>query len=168
MKIFLKLKHWQIFLLAFIPSIWYTQIPTLSIILQLFGGTIFYLWIISIGIYGNASLRKENKVVNRGNFFYVIRIFPLFVLLYMFGILNEIELNNMFGNLFEVMLLAISIPLFFGGLYILYFVAIVIGSLESQSGSKRINWFFTMLLLLGYIVGVWYIQPKVNRYLGTN
>ena len=164
MKILLKLKHWQLFLILFIPALFPTNI-LIGRIFQLVWFGIFALWIYTIGTTAYQKLPAGHKVqikYFRFSFLFVI-LWVAVVSLFFDGAYNINQGNYQeFGNALWLIL-----PLHFYTMwsifYIFYFAAkMLVSSIEGKvvGFSKAFGYFFAFWF---FPIGIWFIQPKAQR-----
>lgn len=181
---FLKAKHWQLFLIMLgIPlvfqiiaillmifsdksdggfassfeSYYFTIVP----IILMLSFVIFFGWFWSIAVGLNSQTPKEirPKLIKFKVAFFIPTIYILFLLLLMAFVFGRQELNPI--------LLLIIIPLHLGSMfclfYILYFVSKTIKIVERQQDVRFSAFAGEFFLLWFYFIGIWIIQPKINR-----
>ncbi|NVN96024.1 MAG: hypothetical protein HXX18_12150 [Bacteroidetes bacterium] len=150
MKILLKIKHWQLFLILFLPCYFVNSKITMDLI-TIFLLIVFSLWVYSIGVLGqlkNKELGFEKKVST----YFKINCFllPLTWLI--------VQLSQ-----FKITIFISSIYFWVALFYIIYFVSITIVTYSNKKNAKFKESILTMIGFLIFPVGVWFIQPKVNR-----
>ena len=189
---FLKAKHWQLFALLFglpllgqvffmyqiISSTMTENDPdiggifsVLSVfpILMLIVGGVFYGWIWSISIGLGNSLREELKINNRWfktSFFYLIGYLVLFMLFFMYmfiGIQGSLAVDVDVAPTYFVIIFPLHMIAMVCSFYILYFAAKVFKTAEFRRSVSFSDFAGEFFLLWFFFIGVWIIQPKVNR-----
>ena len=189
---FLKAKHWQLFLVMLgIPLLFqfyfmfnmFSEFETESnpnpenfkdifqvfpIIMILFTGVFFgWFWSIAIGLQKNIPEEIKMKVKKFKIFFFIPLIYIIFFMIYMGGIFSGMG-TNVFPN--EGRFVAIILPLhlfsMFCIFYSMYFVAKTIKTAELQRKVGFGDFAGEFFLLWFYIIGIWIIQPKVNKLYG--
>ena len=160
MKIFLKLKHWKMFLIWVLGSIQMqifmkTEIWFISFIIY-FG--LIFGWIYSIGKVLNEKNAEILKRLNIWSIIYLISIIP-FILNF-----HNLEMGN-----FEEMNKLISIPAgIIAFISILNVVLISSKSLKQTEKHKELtfsNYAKEFFLILYLVIGIWILQPKLNEIL---
>jgi hypothetical protein len=170
MKKLLSFKHWQLFLLIFICGAWTSPSPLKEIINGVAVVT-FTLWIYAIGVYGqdrivelglkpmNLKLFKTNVVIV-GAFFFVGLLFSAI----------QGEVSQTTSDTFELKDILYSI----GGLYLVFalvqtivFVCKTIAKLEFRREVSFGDYFNNLLLMFFFFVGIWFLQPKINRLIAA-
>ncbi|MEP5338596.1 MAG: hypothetical protein ABJL44_03805 [Algibacter sp.] len=189
---FLKAKHWHIFLLMIgIPIIFQIIITYLilsdtnlgpgqqfnfmrdffilfPIMMILFTGLLFgWFWSISIGLQKRMPESIKMKVKKFKILFFIpLCYINLLLILMSISLLNVSPENNMSLGFMENMI-AIILPLhllsIFCMLYIIYFTAKTLKTVELQKEAKFGDFIGYFFALWFYFFGVWYIQPKVNK-----
>ncbi|OIP48057.1 MAG: hypothetical protein COZ74_04935 [Flavobacteriaceae bacterium CG_4_8_14_3_um_filter_31_8] len=158
MNIFLKLKHWQIFLIWIFGAIqlfilintefWFISFGIYCILL--FG------WIYSIGKVLNSENSELIKKLNIWSIIYLISIIPFGIQYHNMFSYSNVRINSLFSVL--------------GG--ILSFISIIKVGIISAKSLKRNekqenltfgNYAMEFFLILYLIVGIWVLQPKLNK-----
>jgi len=181
MKLFLEAKHWQIFtLMVGVPFLFQiitivyvivTNSPLFAFstfpIFMLLYVSIFFGWFWSIGV-GLHKFLPENHSLKLKKFkiFFFIPLFYFTFLMFSmmsFGIFSDFPPSNeIFGISF-----AIIIPLhlfsMFCMFYMLYFCSKTIKSIELNKQVEFSDYVGEFFLLWFYIIGIWILQPKINK-----
>jgi len=185
MNIFLRAKHWQLFILHFaIPFVLYfiaiafmigiairnhghdpyigLRFIPVFIILGLISAIVKYGWTWAAGIILNDRLPEElklNSVFFKICFFYPIVYLPLFGLLMYTQFHDGIEAFPFtFLLIIPFHLLAI-----FCSFYCMYFVARVLKTTEYQRYTTVSDYIAEIIMIWFYFVGIWILQPKINK-----
>ncbi len=163
MKLFLALKHWQVFLILLIGivlsnfTIYEDQFST--IIIRVFGFVIYSLWPIIVGNELNQLLPKRVTV----NFnFFLINVFICLGTLATILMLSDGE-----GMTFSGVYALPFFYVFYAYLYCLAFPAKLLNSIETGkevSLGKYIGDFFLIVFLP---IGIWFLQPRINKILSA-
>jgi hypothetical protein len=187
-SIFLKIKHWKLFILMFgIPLLLQLTALILTIIdidsngnseltsiikpLNLFPITMFlytsflfgWFWSVGIGLQKFIPQNIGMKIKKFKIFFFIPFIYILLIILFIgtkfYGIYSDFKINE------KIIFLIIPLHLFsmFCIFYILYFVSKTIKTVELKRNvtfSDIIGDFF-MIWFLPF--GIWIIQPRINR-----
>jgi|SRR5690554_692363 len=192
-RLFLKAKHWQLFLLIFgIPFV-FQIILMLSTIFQLFTSinpdptvmfkfmnfipfiiliptlTLFgWLWSIGMGFQNKIPVNVKLKVKRFKLFFFIPFIYILiFILIFSFILLNVISMNPNPNLGLIALLFAIIFPLhlfsIFCIFYTFYFIAKTIKTVELQRDVVFADFIGEFFMLWFYPVGIWILQPKINK-----
>jgi hypothetical protein len=190
---FLKAKHWQLFLLMVgIPMVlqfvlmgqlvvgfafqshpdlvimlgYMKYFPILAIlcISVLFG----WFWSVAVGLQNKVPVNIRMKVKKFKVFFIFPLVYMVAFLTFFSVIMSSPAANNpepsegLIGGLF-----AVVVPLYlfaiFCFLYTFYFVAKTLKTVEMQREVKFGNFAGEFFLLWFYPVGVWILQPKINK-----
>jgi len=186
---FLKAKHWQLFLLNFgIPILfqfilWGSMISVVSSgneanfelmfkylkIFPLF--VIFYLgvffgWLYSIGVGLNKTIPNGLKLKVRK--FRIFLLIPIcYIILISIFIVPIIDSSRDIVSLPNIAILTIIVLLhlfsMFCILYCFYFVAKTIKTAELQRNVRFGDYAGEFFLIWFYPIGVWFLQPKINK-----
>jgi hypothetical protein len=178
MMLFLKLKHWQVFLFAFgIPVI--IQVIFLLLINQhntnfivhkvipvitLISNLIYWCWIWSI--VSRLKDKIPDEVELNPDFFNLFFILSL-VFSFFFAGFNMIFLGNPGKGYFHpgIGFLLYLLPLYlfsiFCNCYCIYFASKILKVAQLQKYAKFYDFAGDFFLLLFYPLGVWFIQPKI-------
>ena len=158
MSIFLKLKHWQIFLvwiLGIIQLVVFMNTELWFLGLAIYLGLLFG-WIYSIGRVLNENNVDTKRKLNIWSILYLISLIP-------FGI----HFHNMFSGSYER--LPPLILIIGGGISLVSIVNIgIIGakSLKEKESNGELtfgNYAPEFFLIVYMIIGVWIIQPRLNK-----
>ena len=158
MKIFLKLKHWQIFL------IWIFGVIQLVIFMKtdfwfVAFGIYFCLlfgWIYSIGKVLNEKNAEIVKKINIWSIVYLISIIPM-----------GIRFHNMVSQSSERLNILIFFVSGIGGLVSIINIGIISAkSLKEKEKQEKLNfgnYALEFFLVLYMIIGIWILQPRLNK-----
>ena len=190
--IFLKAKHWKLFMLMLgIPLLFqfytifsmFSQIEMESnanpenimdifqvfpIIIILFAGVFFgWFWSIAIGLQKNIPQEIKMKVKKFKVFFFVPLVYIILLMTYMGGLFSGMGTNG-FSNSGWIVAIILPLHLFsmFCIFYSMYFVARTIKTAELQRKVGFGDFAGEFFLLWFYFIGIWIIQPKVNKLYG--
>ncbi len=197
-KYFLKAKHWQLFLITFgIPftlqivmmvSIFsnfqintnpdpliflnYMKFYPLIMIISI---TISFAWFwsVAIGLQGKIPLDVKMKVKKFKIFFFSPFVyFLIFMVFFYIGSNNLFNINQdaTFRSIGLIFAIVLPLHLFsmFCMLYILYFTAKTIKTVELQKEVKFADFVGEFFLIWFYPIGIWIIQPKLNKLISEN
>jgi len=166
MKLFVKIKHWQFFLLPFLLQYALTDSRLSFLIVATIFLTVFSIWICSIGIFGQKKLLalglKNSNTIYLKTACILMPVLWLIVSIYPFSLLYAF-LPNIISRVQQMLP---SLGFFVCWFYSIYFASKTIKAIETQGVPKFKNY---ILIILGMIVvlpiGIWFIQPKVNKIL---
>lgn len=182
MNVFLKIKHWQLFILMFIIpfglqflamcSLIFGRGPYLfplifPLVILLYAG-VFFGWLYSTGTNLHKKL-PETVSMKLGKFKLFLCIPTIYITLIMVTIsivFRVPEIGHISPSvipLFILIILPLHLFSIFCIFYCLYFVAKSLKAVEVQqpvtfndySGEFFLTWFF--------FIGVWFIQPRINK-----
>lgn len=190
---FLKAKHWQLFTLMFgIPILFqiimmvvmFSKINTeatpdpfeifnimkfFPIIMILYMGVFFgWFWSIAIGLQKQVPKSIKMKTKKFKIFFFIPLVYILFISLFIGGVFNGIMQNGTeVSGPFVGGMIGIILPLhllsMFGMFHSMYFVAKTFKTVELQKEVSFGDFAGEFFMLWFYFVGIWIIQPKINK-----
>jgi hypothetical protein len=190
MNLFLKAKHWQVFLATFGLPIMLEIIMMASIfasfahnsgkdvfnlyfrffpfIMLLFMGTLFgWLWSVAIGLQKMVPPEVKMKVTKFKIFFFIPVIYILLICLFigsMFGAQFSPD-NQSLPLIFSAFAIIVPVHLFsmFCIFYCLYFVAKIFKTVELQRPVTFSDFMGEFFMIWFHFIGVWVLQPKINK-----
>ncbi|MBF9144300.1 hypothetical protein [Hymenobacter properus] len=182
MKLFLTLKHWQVFALQMGPAVisqcfLFSGLQSGAAIgsfLLLFAiGMVFYAGTLFAWLYAVASglrSRLPATVPMRLNWFRTALFVPAFYITAILAYLLFGSVADMGGS--QVALLAVLIvPLHLlsmaGMLYCIYFTAKLLKAVELQRPLDLSDYLGELFLIWFFPIGIWLIQPRVNALVGA-
>jgi len=194
MDIFLRAKHWQLFLatfgLAFLfqaiimfnlfsnvlnnnnPTTAFNDMKFFPLMMLLFMGVLFgWFWSIAIGLQKMVPSGIKMKVGKFKIFFFIPLVYMLLLLVFMSFIFTTYFPSNEFLYTFAFpFLIIIPLHLFsmFCIFYCLYFVAKTLKTVELQREVGFSDFAGEFFLAWFYPIGIWILQPKINRMLEKN
>jgi len=168
MKRLLSLKHWHLFFLIFICGAWISPSPLKEIINSIAVIT-FSFWIYAIGVYGQKritelGLNSMNLTLFKINLLFV-GIFFL-VVLFFFSNSNIIKSDTI--ELKDIPLILAGLYLFFAIFQITIFACKIIAKIELRKEVSFGDYSTNLLLMFFFFIGIWILQPKVNKYFIAN
>jgi len=196
MEIFLRAKHWQLFLLTFaIPfllqivmmvsifshllhqpnnvpdvTVVFSYLKLLPVIMVLYMGTLFgWQFSVAIGLQKMVPAGVHMKVKKFKIFFFIPVIYLTLFLIFISFILT-LNFTNIGPSNFSYRLVfpfLLIIPLHFFSIfcifYCLYFVAKTFKTVELQREVTFSDFMGEFFLVWFFPIGVWIIQPKINK-----
>jgi hypothetical protein len=174
MNFFIKIKHWQLFLLiiaiSIIAQVFFTSYfdknqNNKSLIFFPFIGQILilYLWHLSIGLMLHKKLLPNIKmsIVKFEIALFISFVSFFFISYILFTILSLPMTQNMLPYILSLFL---SLPVLIVSIfYCLYFNAKALKSIELQKNANFNEYILEFFLLCFFAIGVWIIQPKINQ-----
>jgi|GEM_PF-1257019 len=173
MNFLLRLKSWQLFLLMILPSLLVqmdflmNNLICLNLI-SIFPGAVFIGWIYSVGVSMHTLLPQNLKpsIIYFRISFLVILLEIIFAGFYGTLTINQNIYERFISNLW--ILIPIMLYLFWSFLYVFMFSARMLesaieGELVNRSDSLKVFFGFWF-----YPIGIWYIQPAVQRVLNKH
>jgi glucan phosphoethanolaminetransferase (alkaline phosphatase superfamily) len=182
MKIFLKLKHWQLFLLTVgILIIIFTYagvsyradeedefvFDAIARFITIIPFLVYFLWLWSVGTILNDSNKVHLKI--RPAYFYVSVAVSYFIFFFftVFNMLEWGQVKDDTDNMFATYVL-MAIPLILGifaWLFALNFVAKTLVRAERELHVNPADYFGEYIMILFFPIGIWIIQPRINDLL---
>jgi hypothetical protein len=188
-KLFLKAKHWQLFLLMLgIPLIFqfymmfsmFSDFETESnpnpenmidffglfpLIMILFTGLFFgWFWSIAIGLKEKIPTEIKMKTKKFKFFFFFPLAYILILMIYMAGLFSGIKTAGFeLGNWIVAIIFPLHLFSMFCIFYTMYYVAKTIKTAELKRKVGFGEFAGEFFLLWFYFIGIWIIQPKVNK-----
>lgn len=191
--LFLKAKHWQLFLLTFglpmifqyfmigamfthistathpDPSIIFNYMKFFPLIMIVFTGILFcWLWSVAIGLQKVVPADVKMKVTKFKIFFFFQIVYLICFLLFLGISINGIltgETSPDGGRIGAIF--GIILPLHFFSMfcifYCLYFVAKTFKTVELQREVKFEEFAGEFFMIWFYPIGCWIIQPRINK-----
>ena len=162
---FLKLKHWQLFLMLILPTLlcFMFKVPFEPLVIAaiaLFLMIVLFGWMFSVGVWSNSKLpeeRRSNIVV-----FAAALILPtVYMLLYILIILPKINAGTPPSQL-PVWMMPMHMLSLAGIFYGIWFTARKFKSLLENEDADFLIFSSTFFLLFVFPLGIWIIQPNVN------
>jgi hypothetical protein len=154
MQSILKLKHWQLFLIQVVGYFCYAnslEDELFRTILSAFGIFIMTIWILAIGIEASIYISRNNLLFSVN----YLLIICLYVFLVMSGV-NKIY----FSGIYAIM----ALYLLFAVLHVYVFPASTLKNLFlTKTRTERMSTFIIALLIIFWPIGLWILQPKINR-----
>lgn len=160
---FLKLKHWQIFLLLFVPSIFLVilggvlQSDPLKIILPFLSafimGFIYNGWLWTIGHLNNYLYPETKQKFSIFRFLFRLALILAFLII---PILRNTDMSLIVIHILS----AFSLIVF---LFCIYLITNALHSIEKQKYGKVNSVFNDFILIWIMPIGIWFIQPRINK-----
>ena len=159
MKFLITIKHWQLFLFLTIYGFWPFESSIFNSIKYL-GIALFVLWAFAIGYYGQKKLEEIN--IKRNNVkgilyctFYILTI----ILIAKFYNQFPLNIHLLIDKLLPVLIFIAIIA----GFYLFFFAAKTLAKIEYQNDVISDDYFSNFILMAFPILGIWILQPKINR-----
>ena len=193
MNIFLRAKHWQIFLVTFglpflfqiiMMSVIFSHIignrnpdPTIifgyfkffPVIMLLFMGGLFgWFWSVAIGLQKMVPPAIKMKITRFKIFFFIPLVYIICIMVSMgFFFNSDILQGNSQPPFWFFGVFAIIFPLhlfsMFCIFYCLYFVAKTIKTVELQRETSFSDFIGEFFLTWFHCIGIWVLQPRINK-----
>lgn len=191
--LFLKAKHWQLFLLTFgvpvvfqfgmmaiimvtiavqadpDPNIMFAYMRFFPLIMMLFVAILYgWYWSVAIGLQKKVPENVPMKVKKFKVFFFIPVIYIVVFLGFFTIVLNRLFTDNpepdivFLGGLIFV-IFPLNLFAMFCVFYCLYFIAKTFKTVELQREVKFGDFVGEFLLIWFFPIGIWFIQPKINK-----
>ena len=154
----LKGKRHQIFTAFFVPQLILGLVPNFNANVELAKlvliAMVYVVWIVMLGRSLNLCIPRRHRLKETSQQVFLFLFVLIFVPLIMFMDLGVIFRGN-----------AMIIPsiMVFGYLYQFYFASKALKSAEKGKKSLLNEHLWTMFLLLFAWIGIWFIQPRINK-----
>ncbi len=183
MKLFLQLKHWQLFLLLFaVPVIFKISAMIIAVpmgaiiqiisIVAIFYFVVLFNWFYALGINLNKKLPAGTKQNNkRFTFFLLIAFVCIFFMCILIPGFYESELADGLDpmklinpvTLLLFLINPIHLIAMFSVFYCIFSIAKLLKSVELQRDVKFRDFAKEFFLMWYFPIGIWFIQPKMNK-----
>lgn len=165
MKFFLKLKHWELFLMLALPTVMTLmfRIPLKPLVVAsigLFMLLVLFLWMYSIGSWSNRRLPEARR---RSPLPYAVGLAIPLVYLLMYIFLYIPQLADGPPSRPPLWLLPMHMLSLAGIFYGLWYTARQFKSLQENEEADFLIFSSLFFLLFIFPLGVWLIQPEVNQ-----
>ena len=177
MPFLLRLKHWQVFLLLFVlPFLLQFGSPKLFdaaglklgwavlLLLDALPSITYVLWMWRIGLYLYRWLPAQIKIspvyLHLGALYFALYTL---LLLYTMGLVKESVLEGSFPYGMLLLLAPMHLLATFCFLYIVYFAARSLVSVEQQRVVSAGAFTGAYFLFLFLPIGIWFLQPRLNK-----
>lgn len=168
----LSLKHWQLFLLIVICGAWTSPSPLKEIINSV-ALVSFTSWVYAIGVYGQSRIAELGLMVMN------VKLFKVNVLIS--GVLwlillicaatqgQDIGANEPSGTIRikDILFILPGFYFFFAFVQTIIFACKTIAKIELRREVSFGDYFTNLLLMVFFFIGVWILQPKINRLIAT-
>ncbi len=165
MHFFLKLKHWELFLMLVLPTAMTLMFgiplkPLVVAAIGLFLMLVLFAWMFSIGSWANSRLPRAHR---RNPLPYALGLaIPLvYLLMYIFLYIPELQQGGA-PQRPPLWLLPMHMLSLAGIFYGLWYTARQLKSLQENEEAEFLIFSSTFFLLFIFPLGVWLIQPSVN------
>jgi len=191
MEIFLRAKHWQLFIFTFgiplvlqiflmanifssllhnpthNPMVVFSYFKIIPVILIFSMGTLFgWFWAVATGLQKMIPAGVTMKISLFKVFFFMPLIYILLIVIGAMFLMN-LNLGDIKDPTVFLLVFAIIFPLHFFSMfcifYCLYFVAKTIKLVELQRDVIFSDYMGEFFLTWFFVIGVWIIQPRINK-----
>jgi len=166
MSFFLKLRHWELFLMLVLPTVlcWLWRVPFSPLVVAsigLFLLIVLFAWMLSVGVWCNSRL-PESRRSNTAPFIAALIVPLLYLLMYIFFYLPELQEGGP-PEKPPLWLLPMHMLSLLSVFYAFWFTASKYKSLAENEDADFLIFSSTFFLLFIFPLGVWIIQPSVNQ-----
>lgn len=166
MSFFLKLRHWELFLMLMLPTAlcWLWRVPFNPLVVAsigLFLMIVLFLWMLSVGVWCNARL-PEKRQSNLAPFIVALTIPLAYVLMYILLYLPQLQASGP-PEQPPLWLLPMHMLSMLCVFYAFWFTSSKFKSLLENEDADFMIFSSTFFLLFIFPLGVWIIQPSVNQ-----
>ncbi len=165
MTFFLKLRHWELFLMLALPTIMTLMFkipfePLVAASIGLFMLLVLFAWMFSVGSWSNRHL-AESRRRNVVPFAIGLALPIVYVLMYIF--LYIPQLDDGAPSRPPLWLLPMHMLSMVGIFYGIWYTARQFKSLQENEDGGFMIFSSTFFLLFIFPIGLWLIQPAVNQ-----
>jgi len=158
MRKLLTIKHWQLVALVIVPALLMSTTP-LGKVVSSVSGFILLAWLYSIGYYGQQKIGQlELQPMNLKLFQLNVLLLP--VLMIIGSLMNLPESQSPIHSAIGA---ALGLYSGFAAFQVLLFAGKTLAKLEYQREVSLNEYYFTSLQIVVFILGVWNLQPRINR-----
>ena len=166
MSFFLKLRHWELFLMLALPTIMSLMFsipmkPLVVASIGLFMMLVLFLWMFSIGSWSNRHL-PESRQRSPLPFAVGLAIPIVYVLMYIFLYIPLLEQGGA-PQKPPIWFLPMHMLSMVGIFYGIWYTARQLKSLQENEDADFMIFSSTFFLLFIFPLGIWLIQPAVNQ-----
>lgn len=164
MKFLLRIKNWQLFLLLLIPCIVMSFVDFIHFERSLLNDLICGIYIFIIIAWNYRVIKEFNVTVN----LFSVRNLVLVDCIYYYTIASNLcvlYLINLEQSLLNDFILSFAIiTSIIGLLFLVFNSSKILRMLENKERRDFVGVIGTMIMILYFPVGIWWIQGKVNKY----
>lgn len=155
MRIILYLKSWQLFLVTALPMLALNECQYWGDFVSWIGLIIYGIWIRSIYIYSETT-KTENHTMIYHYAFVIFLVMATFASFYQ----KDVFINDIIGGILAI----ITILCF---LYMTILSSIAFNKWTIKTNNYLFNAFGAFIFLICYPIGIWIIQPKLNKMINN-
>ena len=166
MPFFLKLRHWELFLMLILPTAlcWMWKVPFNPLVVAVIGLfllLVLFAWLGSVGTWCNSRLPQERRS-NVIPFLVAVALPLVYVLMYILIYLPQLQPSGP-PEKPPLWLLPMHMLSMVAVFYVFWFAASRYKSLLENEDADFLIFSSTFFLLFIFPLGVWIIQPSVNQ-----
>lgn len=157
--ILLRIKSWQLFLAIFTPVVVSDILDNwASPLLRIISVGVLFGWYLLVGKELNEQLQEDEK---ENDLFFILNCLFVIVFLSLLSIFGERE--ELEGSMWVLLSIFYFLFSFF---YIVIFTSrafLAVQEIKSEKSAYYNNQ-MVYLLFFVYIIGIWFFQPRINKY----
>lgn len=162
MHFFLKIKHWQLFILLIlsgaVPAFIGSFPDGLRSIIGILSVGIFFGWHYSMGVSLNKRISNE---INLNVTYFKISFFLILFFYFGIALFKIVTGRPLYSHI--LILLPVILTQLYCLIYMLYFVAKSLKMAELKREVVYSDYADEFFLILFYPIGIWNIQPRINK-----
>ena len=192
-NLFLKAKHWQLFLLTFGipiffqlfmmgfivssmseelnpgPEMFFNYFKFIPLVTLVFAGVFFgWFWSVATGLQKKIPTTVKMKVNRFKVFFFIPLVYILFITLFMVFSINGLitqgaKVNSVLIGSFIAIIIPLHLFSMFCIFHTLYFVAKTFKTVELQQEVRFSDFAGEFFMIWFFPIGIWIVQPKINK-----
>ncbi len=157
---FLKLKSWQLFILMLTPLILSTidKVYWVTVTIDIIGYILIFGWFLSVGVNLNESTIDDEK---SSDAFFIINCIYLIIITSLSSIFSTKQGGDLEMPSYLLFFSTYTVIAYFHVVY--FFSKAFIAAQDVLPLKDRLNWKTVFLLSFIFLVGVWIIQPRINK-----
>jgi len=164
MNVFLKLKHWQLSILFIVPVVIAANSSALTyagrFLISVFVGGLFFGWLYSLGVALNNSIRLELRLNVRS---FKISFLLIVISHCSLSVARQFLEEGWWRENYLFIMLPVMIFMVCCVLNIFYFVAKSLKTAELKKEVLYRDYADEFFSIWFYPIGVWRIQPRINK-----
>lgn len=161
MKLLMKLKPWQIFLIVltgYVLQVFTLPEPMMNALAKVFGMILYSLYPICIGHFLQDALPKKVEMYHS---FFLVNVF-IWITLYALAMIWSGGVDITFNGIWAIP----GMYALFAYIYMLYFSAKTLKSADRNREAKFSDYVGEFFLLVFLPIGLWILHPKVREIAG--
>jgi hypothetical protein len=165
MKKILSFKSWMLFLLIALPLAWVSPDYPSRQIINLIGVSILLAWIFAIGSYGQEKIRDGGLVSMDLKFFKLCTVIAWGLIVFRMLFLHPYSPDA--PIMIRLLTAVITVGFIAAFCYVIFFAGKTLAKIEYKREVSIGDYILTIILFLIPFIGVWVLQPKVNKLIAV-